>query len=220
MRRKKIVKIVFLLPIYYLLLLFAISISLIALPLPIDNIEKDYSTVHLASNDELLRITLSPSQKYRVKLKLNEMSEYLKNGFLLYEDRFFFKHYGINPVSLSRALITNIRNKKVVLGASTITMQIAKMMEPRPRTLRSKIIEIFRTIQLERKYSKKELLEMYLNIVPMGGNIEGVGAASYLYFGKPAKNLTLGESSLLIALPKSPSIYRPDIFPENAKKQR
>ena len=220
MRLNGIKKISLFLLICYAIFIVLVSISFYIFPLPINDLEKDYSTVHLASNNELLRITLSPSQKYRIKLKLDDISEYLKNGFLFYEDRFFFYHYGVNPIAIMRALLINVQNKKIISGASTITMQIAKMSEPRPRTLKSKIIEIFRAIQLERKYSKKELLEIYLNIVPMGGNIEGVGAASYLYFGKPAKNLTLGESAILVALPKSPNIYRPDIYPQNAKKQR
>lgn len=217
---KRIKKIFLVLLICYTISIALVSVSLYIFPLPINVLEKDYSTVHLAINNELLRITLSPSQKYRIKLKLDDISEYLKSGFLFYEDRFFFYHYGINPVSIMRALLLNAQNKKIISGASTITMQIAKIMELRPRTLKSKIIEIFRAIQLEKKYSKKELLEIYLNMVPMGGNIEGVGAAAYLYFGKPAKNLTLGESTILVALPKSPNTYRPDIYPQNAKKQR
>lgn len=197
-----------------------ILVSLEIFPLPLDVLEEDYSTVHLANNDELLRISLSSSDKYRIKLKLEDISEYLKEGFLFYEDRFFYSHPGINPFSIMRALITNYRCKRVVSGASTITMQIAKLMEPKERTVKSKIIEIFRALQLEKKYKKKELLEIYLNMVPMGGNIEGVGAAAYLYFGKPAKHLSLGESALLIGLPKSPNRYRPDRDIHNAKWQR
>ncbi|MEW6006890.1 MAG: transglycosylase domain-containing protein [bacterium] len=205
---------------FYLSFILLISLSLIVFPLPIKTLERNYSTVHLASKGELLRITLSPSEKYRIKLKLSDISDYLKRGFLLYEDRFFYSHYGVNPFSLLRALVVNIKNRRYVLGGSTITMQIAKMMEPKPRILRSKAIEILRALQLERKYSKRELLEIYLNMIPMGGNIEGVGAASYLYFGKPAKSISLSEASLLIALPKSPTAFRPDLYPEKAKKER
>ncbi|MDD5491966.1 MAG: penicillin-binding protein 1C [bacterium] len=194
-------------------------VSLAVYPLPVFKLEEDFSTVHLSSENELLRINLSPTGKYRVKLKLEDISEYLKKGFLFYEDRYFYRHKGINPISLCRALATNIKYQKK-LGASTITMQIAKMIEPKPRTIKAKLLEMVRALQLEKKYSKQELLEMYLNSVPMGGNIEGVGAAAYLYFNKPASQLSLGESALLIALPKSPTANRPDISPVKAKKQR
>lgn len=194
-------------------------ISFVVYPLPVFELERDFSTVHLGSDNELLRITLSPNGKYRVKLKLEDISEYLKKGFLLYEDRYFYRHGGINPFSLVRAVVTNINHNKK-LGASTITMQIARMSEPKPRTIKAKLLELIRALQLEKRYSKHELLEIYLNSVPMGGNIEGVGAAAYLYFNKPASQLSLGESALLIALPKSPTAYRPDLSPEKAKIQR
>ncbi|MEW6685954.1 MAG: penicillin-binding protein 1C [Candidatus Edwardsbacteria bacterium] len=196
------------------------SLSLLVFPLPMDVLEQGYSTVHLASNEELLRISLSPSGKYRIKLRLEDFSEYLSKGFIIYEDNYFYYHPGVNPFALIRALVTNIRKGKIVSGGSTITMQVAKLMEPKERTAKSKIIEIFRALQLEEKYSKKEILEIYLNLVPMGGNIEGTGAAAYLYFGKPAKYLSLAESALLIGLPKSPNRYRPDRAVERAEKQR
>lgn len=198
----------------------ALKVSLYLFHLPTERLEKTYSTVCLASRDELMRITLSPDDKYRICLKLEDISEYLKKGVILFEDRFFYYHPGINPVSILRALYQNAKAGRTISGGSTITMQIARMMEPKERTIKSKIIEIFRALQLESKYSKKELLEFYLNMVPMGGNIEGVGAASYLYFGKSAKELSLGQSILLIGLPKSPNQYRPDVYPAKALKQR
>ena len=206
----------------YVIWITLIQISLYVFPLPIDKIEQNYSKVYLARNNELMRISLSNDGKYKIKLRLDDISEYLKRGFLIYEDRFFYLHPGFNPVSIFRSLVQNIRNGKIISGGSTITMQIARMTENpnKKRTVYLKFIELLRAIQLERKYSKKELMEIYLNMVPMGGNIEGVGAASYLYFGKSAGELSLGQASLLICLPKSPTRYRPDIYPDRAKIER
>jgi penicillin-binding protein 1C len=198
----------------------ALKLSLYFFPLPLEKVEQNYSTVYLASNGDLMHIMLSADDKYRIKLKLEDISDYIRKGFILYEDRFFYYHPGINPVSIVRALFMNIRAGKAVAGGSTITMQIARMMEPKERTVKSKLIEIGRALQLESTYTKKELLEIYLNMVPLGGNIEGVGAASYLYFGKPASELSLGQSALFIGMPKSPNQYRPDVNPEEALRQR
>lgn len=220
MVHRKTLKLLIILVAIYAVYNIIIFLSLIVFPLPEKFLEKDYSTVYLGSNSELLRIDLSSSDKYRIKLNLENMSDYLKKGFIAYEDRMFYFHPGINPFSFARALAGNIMSKRVVSGASTISMQIAKIMEPKKRNIKSKIQEILRAVQLEKKYTKKELLEIYLNIVPMGGNIEGVGAASYLYFGKSAKHLSIGESAVLISLPKSPNKLRPDEHPEEAKTQR
>ncbi len=187
-------------------------------PLPRERIDKDFSTVYLDRNGELLRITLSPSEKYRVRLPLEQISPYLRKGFILYEDRYFFLHPGVNPVSVSRAVIQNLGGGRIVSGASTLSMQIARMLYNRPRTVFSKILEMFNAIQLEFYYSKNELLEIYLNMIPMGGNIEGVGAAAYFYFGKNALDLSLSETALLIGIPNSPNQNRPDLYPENARK--
>ena len=161
-----------------------------------------------------------PGGKYRIRLHLDDMGDDLKRGFLLYEDKHFYHHPGVNPWALARSAVCNIRHRRVLMGGSTLTMQIAKMMEPKPRTFGSKMIEVFRALQLESHYSKDELFELYLNLIPMGGNIEGVGAASYLYFGKPARGLSFGESALLIGLPRCPNRYRPDLHSDQAKRQK
>ena len=157
---------------------------------------------------------------YRIKTPLSDLPEFIKRGAVEYEDKMFYFHPGINPFAVARAAFLNVTNMRVVSGGSTITMQLAKLLEPRKRTLGAKIIEAFRASQLEIKFSKKEILEMYLNNIPMGGNIEGVAAASYLYFNKPPINLTLPEAALLIALPKSPNSLRPDRNPNRAKAAR
>lgn len=179
-------------------------------PLPAPDGAASYSVLHMTEEGKLLRITLSDTGKYRIKMGLDEISAYAAKGFTAYEDRWFYFHPGINPASLLRAVFLNSSKGRVVSGGSTITMQLAKMREPKKRTYAAKIMEAFRAVQLEIKYSKKELLEMYLNTVPMGGNIEGIAAASFLYFNKHPKELSPGEASLLIALPKNPNRLRPD----------
>jgi penicillin-binding protein 1C len=189
-------------------------------PVPRQALEHDYASLHLDRRGQLLHISLSATDKYRLYLPLEEISPFLRQGFLAYEDRYFFWHQGVNPPALLQAFLSNVRHGRTRRGGSTLTMQLAKLLEPKPRTLRSKIIEIIRAWQLEGLYSKRRLLELYLNRVPMGGNIEGVGAAAYLYFGKPADELSLAEACLLIGIPKSPGRFRPDQHPEQARAQR
>lgn len=181
-------------------------------PLPLYKIEDDYSILHLDSGGNLVRITLSESGKYRIKMNLDGISEYVKKGFIEYEDRtYWYNPAGVNPFSIARAAFLNVKKGRIVSGGSTIAMQVAKLIEPKKkRTFGVKIQEAFRAMQLEARYSKKELLEIYLNTIPLGGNIEGVAAASYFYFNKPPAKLSLGEAALLIALPKQPNKLRPD----------
>jgi penicillin-binding protein 1C len=205
---------------YTALILAVLYLFLRLTPLPMEKLKGDYSTAFLASDGSLLRLTLSKTGKYRLPLKLEEVSPQVVRGFTAYEDRWFFWHFGVNPVALIRAAYLDMTHRKVVSGASTISMQVAKLLKRRPRTLWAKTVEIYRAMQLEARFSKKQILEYYLNSVPMGGNIEGVGAASLLYFGKPAKLLSWGETALLISLPRSPSGRRPDRFPQRAKVGR
>ena len=124
-----------------------------------------------------------------------------------FEDKRFYSHNGVDLLAVLRAISLNISNKRVVSGASTLTMQVAKLLETRPRSLKSKVIEAFRAYQLEKKYSKKEILEIYATITPMGGNIEGIMSASWSFFNKPPKKLTIAEMAWLVALPQRPNKY-------------
>ncbi|MCE5300001.1 MAG: penicillin-binding protein 1C [Spirochaetia bacterium] len=197
------------------------AVLMAVFPLPLQKIEEDFSTVHtVASTGELLRISLSKSGKYRIKSSLDEISGYVKKGVVEYEDRTFYFNPGFNPVSLVRAFVMNASGGRILSGGSTITMQVAKLMEPKKRTYGSKLMEIFRAIQLELHYSKNEILEIYLNTIPMGGNIEGIAAASYIYFNKPPSEINPAEAALLIALPKKPSALRPDRHPIEAAAAR
>ena len=147
-------------------------------------------------------------------------SHFLHQAMLTSEDRWFYYHYGINPVSIATALYDNLKAGKVVRGGSTITMQVARLMEPKARNIPNKLIEMFRALQLEHAYSKSEILTFYFNMLPYGGNIVGTAAASRFYFNKPQHTLSLGEAALLAAIPNAPERLRPDRFPENVRKAR
>lgn len=148
------------------------------------------------------------------------VSPLLHEAMLTTEDRWFYYHCGINPVSMVTALYDNVKAGEVVRGGSTITMQLARLMEPKARNVPNKLIEMFRAIQLELTYSKSEILNFYFNMLPYGGNIVGTGAASRLYFNKPQHAISLGEAALLAAIPNAPERLRPDRFPENARHAR
>jgi len=171
-------------------------------PLP-DNIE--YSTIVTDSRGEVINAYLTKDQKWRMKTELNEISPLLKKTIIAKEDKYFYSHPGINPVAIVKAFFKNVFRMKTTSGASTITMQVARALEHRKRNVGSKIIETFRAFQLELKYSKSEILQMYLNLVPYGGNIEGVKSASILYFNKNPDHLSLAEITALSIIPNRPS---------------
>ena len=145
---------------------------------------------------------------------------FLHQAILTSEDRWFYYHFGVNPVSIVTALYDNITAGKVVRGGSTITMQLARLMEPKARNVPNKLWEMFRALQLELAYSKSEILTFYFNMLPYGGNIVGTATASRFYFNKLQHAMSLGEAALLAAIPNSPERLRPDRFPENARKAR
>lgn len=136
------------------------------------------------------------------------------------EDKRFYGHHGTDWAGLIRAAADSVRAGRVVSGGSTITMQTARMLEPRDRNVGSKLIEIARAWQIERRLSKDEILALYLTLTPYGGNLEGVRAASWSYFGHEADRLSDDEIALLIALPQSPEVRRPDRHPEQAETAR
>ena len=164
-----------------------------------------YSTIITDKNGEVINAFLTKDEKWRMKTELNEISPLLRKTIIAKEDKYFYHHPGVNPVAIVRAGFKNIFRMKRTSGASTITMQVARALEPRKRNLGSKIIEIFRAFQLEWKYSKNEILQMYLNLVPYGGNIEGVKSASLLYFAKDPDHLSLAEITALSIIPNRPS---------------
>jgi len=156
-------------------------------------------------NGELLRVTLTPDQKFRIWTRLADISPELVDATLRYEDKYFLKHPGVNPIALARSGFGLLRGGART-GASTITMQVARLrFRLQTRTPLGKIRQIVRALELERHYSKSEILEAYLNLAPYGRNIEGIGAASQIYFGKAAAHLTGPEAISLSVIPQSPT---------------
>ena len=151
---------------------------------------------------------------------MTEVNPELLTALLEKEDKWFYYHPGVNPVALFRAFFSNLVSGKRVSGASTITMQVARMLEPKGRTYLNKIKEVFRAFQLELHYSKTEIMEMYLSYLPFGGNIEGVKAASLIYFDRLPQKLSLAQVVLLTVIPNRPNSLRLDIYPEEARKMR
>lgn len=167
-----------------------------------------YSPVITAADGSVIHAFLSTDDKWRMQLEPDEVNPVLKKAVLLKEDRYFYYHPGINPIAISRALVNNVRKGKTTSGASTITMQVARLLYPQPRTLTNKTTELFRALQLEWYYSKDDILQLYLNLVPFGGNIEGVKAASILYFQQSPKELSLAQAVSLAVIPNKPSSLR------------
>jgi penicillin-binding protein 1C len=174
----------------------------IMFPLP-DKIE--FSTIIVSSDSTIVHAFLSNDEKWRMKTELDEITPLLRKAIIFKEDRYFYYHKGVNFLAISRAAFNNVTKGKRTSGASTITMQVARLLEPKKRTYLNKLVEIFRAFQLENKYSKNEILQIYLNIVPFGSNIEGVKAASVLYFEKPPNHLSLAELTALSIIPNRPN---------------
>ena len=174
----------------------------------------------LTDNRKLKTLTKNSSTNTFAKARVLGQNYWLHEAILTAEDRWFYYHCGINPVSMATALYDNVKAGEVVRGGSTITMQLARLMEPKARNVPNKLIEMFRALQLELAYSKSEILNLYFNMLPYGGNIVGTGAASRFYFNKPQHAISLGEAALLAAIPNAPERLRPDKFPENARHAR
>ena len=171
-------------------------------PLP-DRIE--YSTIVTDSKGEVIHAFLTKDQQWRMKTQLSEISPLLRKTIVEKEDKYFYYHPGINLLAMGRAFFKNLFRMRRTSGASTITMQVARSLEPKKRTYWNKLRETFRAFQLEWKYSKDEILQLYLNKVPYGGNIEGVKSASILYFKKNPDHLSLAEITALSIIPNRPS---------------
>ena len=178
-------------------------------PLPMTALHRQPAVIVTDREGSPLRIFLPADEQLRIPVSLNEVAPVFIRVLIASEDRWFYYHPGVNPLAIVRALWANVRHGKVVSGASTISMQIARMAEPKSRTLWAKCWETFRALQLEKHLSKDELLELYLNLTPYGGNLAGVGAATYVYFGKTPAQLSLGEAALLAVLPRAPNSYNP-----------
>lgn len=188
-------------------------------PLNLERV-KNHSPMVQDIHGELIHCLKTEDDQWRIPVNINQIDpDYLKY-LITKEDKNFYTHFGVDFKAIGRAFYQNITKNKIFSGASTLTMQTARLLEPRPRTYLSKLIEIFRSFQLEYHYSKKEILQFYINLVPFGGNLEGVRTASLAYFKKEAKHLLASEIALLISIPQSPTALRPDRYPDQALRKR
>jgi len=165
----------------------------------------NYAPIVVSAEGEILQAYLSADDKWRMYAHYQEISPDFIKIILFKEDKYFYYHFGVNPIAIFRAFIKNTWQGRKTSGASTITMQVARLLNPQPRTYLQKAIEVFRAIQLEWHYTKNDILTMYLNLLPYGSNIEGIKAASWLYFGKNPTQLSWAEIALLCVIPNRPT---------------
>ncbi len=157
---------------------------------------------------------------WRYPVTLEEVSPRYLEALINYEDRWFWKHPGVNPLSILRAAWQDLSSGRVISGGSTLTMQVARLLDPHPRTFGGKFRQLWRALQLEWHLSKRDILTLYLNRAPFGGTLQGIGAASWAYLGKPPAQLSYSEAALLAVLPQAPSRLRPDRWPDRAEAAR
>lgn len=189
--------------VFALLVIYAIIKIFFTPPLLSDT---HFGRAYFDRNGNLMRITLSADDKYRLFTPLADISEYVQRATILYEDKYFKFHPGVNPVALVRAAKNYFTSGARPVGASTITMQVARIKyDLDTRKIPGKLIQIAAAIYIDLFYSKDEILEAYLNLAPYGGNIESIGAASLIYFGKPARDLTKIEAITLSTIPQNPT---------------
>jgi penicillin-binding protein 1C len=196
-------------------ILFGIAAADIALPPPLDRAD-DLSVIIEDRNGAPLNVFATSGGRWRFKADLDAIDPAFVADVVAMEDQRFWRHWGVDPLAVARAGKSAASAGRIVSGASTITMQTARLLEPRPRNLGSKLVEALRAAQIERRLTKREILELYLTLAPYGGPIEGVRAASLFYFDKEPDALSPSERALLIALPQSPEARRPDRRPEAA----
>jgi penicillin-binding protein 1C len=181
----------------------------------------EYSHVVLDREGRLLRAYATSEGRWRLPIDVKNVDPRFLRLLFAYEDKRFYEHHGVDPLSMARAAYQFVSSGHIVSGGSTITMQLARLLEPREhRTLGAKLRQIVRALEIEHALGKDGILALYLTLAPYGGNLEGIRAASLAYFGKEPRKLSLAESALLVALPQSPELRRPDRYPVAARAAR
>ncbi|WP_261843171.1 penicillin-binding protein 1C [Aliamphritea ceti] len=186
-------------------------------PLPL---EADFSSVVTDVDGQPLRSFTNASEQWRYPISETQLGDNYKALLIGYEDRWFYQHPGVNPLAMLRASWQNFSAGRVISGGSTLTMQVARLLDPHERSIRGKLKQVLRAVQLEWHLSKAEILNLYINRAPFGGTLSGVQAASYSYFGKPVNALSDAQAALLAVLPQAPSRWRPDRYPQRARQAR
>jgi penicillin-binding protein 1C len=189
-------------------------------PPPLTVADEESVTV-LDRHGQLLRAFTTRQGRWRLPIEASDVDQRYLSMLQAYEDRRFRSHFGIDPLAMGRAALQLVWHGRVISGGSTLTMQVARLLEgEHDRSLGGKLKQIIRAIQIEVLFSKDEILRLYLRLAPFGGNLEGVRAASLAYFGKEPRRLSIGEAALLVALPQSPELRRPDRSPDSARRAR
>ncbi|MFH0823625.1 MAG: transglycosylase domain-containing protein [Pseudomonadota bacterium] len=160
-------------------------------------------------NGVLLRVLPDDRGQFSAWRTIDQFPLHLKEAVICAEDHRFPYHYGFDPLAVIRAAYTNVRSRRTISGASTITQQTVRLITPRPRTFKSKVIELVASVKMESRLSKDQILELYLNLSPMGGNIRGAGLASLVYFGKEVGSITVPEAAVVACVPRSPARFNP-----------
>ncbi|MFI5013241.1 MAG: penicillin-binding protein 1C [Hyphomicrobiales bacterium] len=183
--------------------------------------DQDDSTVVLDRSGKLLRAFTTQDGRWRLPIEAKDVDQRYLGMLIAFEDQRFLKHHGVDPLATLRAAWQMLTHGRTISGASTLTMQVARLLEPRAqRSISAKLRQMIRAVEIDQARSKTETLDLYLALAPYGGNLEGLRAASLAYFGKEPKRLSIGEAALLVALPQSPETRRPDRFPEAAERAR
>ncbi len=208
-----------------------VALAVVALPFAFDRYLTSLGPLDLMSaragsalvedrDGRLLRAFAMPGGRWRLPVRQTQVDPRYVAILIAYEDARFRHHHGVDFEALLRAAAQMATHGRIVSGASTLTMQVARLMEPRPRSFSAKLRQIARAWQIEREISKDGVLDRYLTLAPFGGNLEGVRAASLAYFGKEPRRLTIAEAALLVALPQAPEARRPDKHPQAARAAR
>ena len=201
------------------ILFFAFLLLDFLYPLDTARLSKPISYRIYDTNKKLLRLKLSDDGYWRFPATSEEIPKLLKESVILFEDRWFHWHFGLNPVAVIKAFIHNLFYTHRI-GASTISMQVARMMHPKERTFSNKLLELFTAFELEWHYTKDEILTYYFNLAPYGGNIEGVKTAAWFYFHKPLHELSTSQIAILTTIPKNPNANRVDKQKQLGKKRQ
>ena len=204
------------------LLALAALLTYAAMLPPIDMARlNERSTVVLDRNGRLLRPFVMADGRWRMPVRGAEIDQRYLALLIAYEDKRFYRHFGVDPLAMLRAAGQMLRAGKIVSGGSTLSMQVARLAEPREeRSLRAKLRQMARAIQLERQLGKHGILDLYLALAPFGGNVEGLRTASLAYFGREPNRLSHAEAALLVAIPQAPETRRPDRFAQRAEAAR
>jgi penicillin-binding protein 1C len=203
-----------------MMLLLVAALTLDRLYPPYQGRLRDQSVLVLASDGQVLRAFATVDGAWRFPTEVSQVDPKFLRYLKAYEDQRFDIHPGVDPLAVLRAAGQAVAHGEIVSGASTLTMQTARLLEPRPRGLMAKAMEALRAVQLTVRWGRERVLDTYLTLAPYGGNLEGIRAASLAYFGKEPRHLTEAEAALLVVLPQSPERLRPDRYPDAARVAR